>query len=52
MSLLRLSLRDPAEAGARLLMRLPGAVVAWQGLVLVICLSVVLTALVPPAAPP
>ena len=49
--LLRLSLRAPGDAAARLLRSFPGAATAWQALVLVTCLSVVLTALIQGAMP-
>ncbi|WP_341213671.1 YIP1 family protein [uncultured Limimaricola sp.] len=49
--LLRLSLRAPGDAAARLLGSFPGAAATWQALILVICLSVVLTALIQGAMP-
>ncbi|WP_162561745.1 YIP1 family protein [Limimaricola hongkongensis] len=49
--LLRLSLRAPGDAAARLLATFPGTAAAWQGLVLVTCVSVVLTALIQGAMP-
>lgn len=49
--LLRLSLRAPADAATRLLGGLPGPAAIWQALVLVICVSVVLTALIQGAMP-
>ncbi|MGR3591791.1 MAG: YIP1 family protein [Limimaricola soesokkakensis] len=49
--LLRLSLRAPAEAAARLLRGFPGSTATWQALVLVTCVSVVVTALIQGAMP-
>ena len=49
--LLRLSLRAPQDAAARLLATMPGTVAVWQALALVTCISVVLTALVQGAMP-
>ncbi|MGR3464615.1 YIP1 family protein [Limimaricola sp.] len=49
--LLRLSLRAPGDAAARLLVTFPGTAAAWQALVLVTCVSVVLTALIQGAMP-
>ncbi|PHP29594.1 YIP1 family protein [Limimaricola cinnabarinus] len=49
--LLRLSLRAPGDAAARLLVTFPGAAATWQALALVTCISVVLTALLQGAMP-
>ncbi|MGX9855336.1 YIP1 family protein [Limimaricola variabilis] len=49
--LLRLSLRAPGDAASRLLVTWPGRTATWQALTLVVCLSVVLTALVQGAMP-